>query len=157
MQRINISSPTFDYDDDDLEGFRAGRCRLATHIGGTRTGVSVYEVPPGEAVCPYHYEYGEEEWLLVLEGHPTVRHPGGEDVLGPQDVVRFDEGPTGAHTVRNDSTETVRVLMFSNICLPGATVYPDSDKVGIWTGNKDDDALLPRSAKVDYYHGESRA
>ena len=36
--------------------------------------------------------------------------------------------------MRNDSDEPVRVLMWSTIVLPTATVYPDSDKVGVWTG-----------------------
>ena len=37
---------------------------------------------------------------------------------------------------------------------PAATVYPDSDKIGVWTGNKADDVIVPRSSKVDYYEGE---
>jgi hypothetical protein len=47
------------------------------------------------------------------------------------------------------------VLMFSNVAHPNATVYPDSDKIGIWTGNRDDDVMVPRDADVPYYHGES--
>jgi uncharacterized cupin superfamily protein len=90
----------------------------------------------------------------VLHGRPTLRHPGGSEVLEPWDAVAFPEGPEGAHAVRNDTAETVRVLMFSTIALPGATVYPDSDKVGVWTGNKDDDVMVHRSSGVDYFHGE---
>ncbi len=37
---------------------------------------------------------------------------------------------------------------------PRDHVYPDSDKVGVWTGNKEDDMLVPRSAKVEYFYGE---
>src|SRR5439155_12347310 len=36
----------------------------------------------------YHYEY-DDEWLIVLEGRPTVRHPGGEEELDPGDIVCF--------------------------------------------------------------------
>ncbi|MBC7461656.1 MAG: hypothetical protein H7287_09875 [Thermoleophilia bacterium] len=32
-----------------------------------------------------------------------------------------------------------------------ATVYPDSDKVGIWTGNPDDDGLFRRASRVEYF------
>lgn len=28
------------------------------------------------------------------------------------------------------------MLMFSTVVVPTATVYPDSDKVGIWTGDR---------------------
>src|SRR5436309_15347823 len=77
MRRVNISAPSFAYDADDPEGFRAGLFRFGPLLGATRTGTSVYELPPGQAICPYHYEYGEEEWLLVLQGRPTLRHPDG--------------------------------------------------------------------------------
>jgi uncharacterized cupin superfamily protein len=154
MQRINIADPEFTFDPDDPEGFRSGLFRYGKLIGMRKLGASVYELAPGQAICPYHYEYGEEEALLVLEGRPTLRHPGGTEQLAPWDAVAFSEGPDGAHAVRNETAETVRVLMFSTIGLPGATVYPDSDKVGIWTGNTDDDVLVQRTSNVGYFHGE---
>jgi len=122
-------------------------------MGAKQTGMSVYELLPGQAICPYHYEYAEEEWLLVLEGTPTVRTPEGSEVLSPWDVCVFPVGPSGAHGVRNETEETVRVLMFSDVRWPAATVYPDSDKIGVFTGN-DDTAMFPRGAKVEYFHGE---
>jgi uncharacterized cupin superfamily protein len=155
MQRINIEESDFTYTADDPEGFRAGMLRIGPLVGAQDTGASVYELPPGQAICPYHYEYAEEEWLLVLEGRPTLRHPDGSDVLAPWDVVCFPTGPAGAHGVRNETADTVRVLMFSNVKLPAATVYPDSDKIAVWTGNKDDDILVRRGGGVDYYDGEA--
>jgi uncharacterized cupin superfamily protein len=154
MDRINIATPQFQYDADDPEGFRAGMVRPGPKLGAKETGMSVYELPPGQAICPYHYEYAEEEWLLVLEGRPTLRHPGGTDTLEPWDVVAFARGPEGAHGVRNETSETVRVLMFSNIVVPAATVYPDSDKIGIWTGNKADDVMVRRESGVHYFDRE---
>ena len=155
MRRVNIASPEFTYDSDDPEGFRAGMFRFGELVGASRLGTSIYELPPGRAICPYHYECGEEEWLIVLEGRPTVRHPEGSDELEPWDVVCFPRGPEGAHRVQNDTEETARVLMFSEVLTPTATVYPDSDKVGVWTGNKEDDVLVKRSSRVGYYEGEA--
>jgi uncharacterized cupin superfamily protein len=155
MRRVNISAPDFAYDSDDPEGFRSGMLRLGAMVGASQLGASVYELPPGQAICPYHYEYGEEEWLVVLAGRPTLRHPGGSDELEPWDVACFPLGPEGAHGVRNDSGETVRVLMFSSVRYPTATVYPDSDKIGIWTGNRDDDLMVRRASGVDYWVGEA--
>jgi uncharacterized cupin superfamily protein len=154
MQRINIAEPDFTFDPTDPDGFRSGLFRFGKLIGMRKLGASVYELPPGQSICPYHYEYGEEEALLVLEGRPTLRHPAGSDELEPWDAVAFAEGPEGAHTVSNDTGETVRVLMFSTIAIPAATVYPDSDKIGVWTGNEDDDALFRRAGKVTYFEGE---
>lgn len=155
MKRINIANPQFDYDDEDPDGFRSGMARLGKLLGGAEeSGITVYELPPGQAICPYHYECGEEEWLLVLEGNPTLRHPEGSGRLEPWDAVFFPKGPAGAHGVRNETEETVRVLMFSTVVLPTATVYPDSDKVGVWTGDPNADVIVRRESKVNYFDGE---
>jgi uncharacterized cupin superfamily protein len=154
MQRVNIAEPEFTYDAEDPEGFRSGMLRFGPALGAKTMGTSVYELPPGQSICPYHYEYAEEEWLLVLEGRPTVRHPDGADELEPWDVVCFRPGPEGAHKVTNNSAEPARVLMFSELKYPAATVYPDSGKVAVWTGNKRDDGIFRRVDAVDYYEGE---
>jgi uncharacterized cupin superfamily protein len=155
MQRVNIADPSFRYDSDDPEGFRAGLFRFGTQLGAKDTGTSVYELPPEQSICPYHYEYGEEEWALVLQGRPTLRTPDGTEQLQQFDVVFFPMGPAGAHQIRNDTDEPARVLMWSTVVVPTATAYPDSDKVGIWTGVKEEDVMVVRSSNVDYYHGES--
>jgi uncharacterized cupin superfamily protein len=156
-ERINIQTVDVAYDDSDPDGFRAGGARLGPLLGAGLTGASVYELPPGQSICPYHYEYGEEEWLIVLAGRPTVRHPEGTDQLEPWEAVCFPSGPDGAHAVTNNTGETVRVLMFSNRLTIAASVYPDSGKVGIWTGNKADDLMVERSSGVGYWHGEAPA
>jgi uncharacterized cupin superfamily protein len=154
MQRVNIASPQFEYDGEDPQGFRSGMARLGKLLGAEQSGITVYEVPPGQSVCPYHYEVGEEEWLLVLEGTPTLRHPEGSGTLRPWDVVFFPRGPEGAHGIRNETAATVRVLMFSTVVVPTATVYPDSDKIGIWTGDPETDTMARRESRVGYYDGE---
>ena len=115
----------------------------------------LYEAPAGEALCPYHYEY-EEEWLLVVDGAPTLRDPDGERVLKAGDVVRFNPGPDGAHQVINRTAEPAHVLMWSSAREPSVAVYPDSDKVGVYVPNKDDSAMVRRrDASVDYWDGET--
>jgi len=153
-KRINIQTVDVAYDESDPEGFRSGGARLGPLLGAAMTGASVYELPPGQAICPYHYEYGEEEGLFVLDGRPTLRHPKGTDQLDPWDAVCFPAGPEGAHAVANGTDQTVRVLMFSTHNQPAASVYPDSGKIGIWTGNSDDDVMVEKSSGVGYWHGE---
>jgi uncharacterized cupin superfamily protein len=154
MKPTNIAAPEFEWDETDPGGFRAGVARLGPLLGAKETGITVYELPPGEAVCPYHYECGEEEWLLVLSGNPTLRTPAGEQRLEPWDVACFPRGAEGAHGIRNETSETARVLMFSTVVVPSATVYPDSDKVGVWTGDEAVDVIVRRSSNVGYYDGE---
>jgi uncharacterized cupin superfamily protein len=153
VPRVSIADPAFTYDPEDPEGYRAGLYRIGPLLGASGTGTSVYEVPPGQSICPYHYEYGEEEWLLVLDGRPSLRTPEGTERLEPLDVVFFPKGPDGAHKVTNDTDATIRVLMFSTVVNPSASAYPDSDKIGIWTG-QGDNVMVRRSSHVEYYDGE---
>ncbi len=154
MRRVSISDPDFTYDPADPEGFRSGRFRPGPDLGAEDTGASVYELPPGQSVCPYHYEYAEEEWVLVLEGRPTLRTPEGEAELAPFEMAFFPKGPAGAHQIRNDTDATVRIVMWSPVIYPAATAYPDSDKVAVWTKDKAEEGMFVRSSKVDYFHGE---
>ena len=155
MRHFNLSDPDLLYDSTDPEGFRAGMFRMGPDLGAKETGTTLYHLPPGEALCPYHYEYGEEEWLLVLEGRPHLRTPEGTEQLDRLDVVFFPKGPDGAHKVWNESDEPVRVLMWSTVVYPSATSYPDSDKIGVWTGFKPEDVMVKRSSNVEYYDGET--
>jgi uncharacterized cupin superfamily protein len=154
MRRVSISDPSFTYDPEDVEGFRSGMFRFGPDVGAQQTGTTVYELPPGQSICPYHYEYGEEEWLLVLHGRPSVRTPEGTAQVEPNEIVFFPMGPAGAHEVVNETDETVRVLMWSMVVTPTATAYPDSDKVAVWTGDKAEDLIVRRSSGVEYYDGE---
>lgn len=154
MKRANIFDAELEYDPDDPEGYRAGMARVGAAAGGTDLQVKLFEIPPGQSVCPYHYEY-VEEWLLVLAGEVAVRVPEGEEQVGRGDLVRFDPGPAGAHKVSNRGAETATALMFSSGREPAVAVYPDSDKIGVWPGNPADHVILRRSdGHVGYYEGE---
>lgn len=155
MQSFNLNTGKLEYDESDPEGFRAGMARFGSSIGATMLGGSLYDLPPGQSNCPYHYEYGNEEWLVVLEGKLTVRHPGGEEELDPGDVVCFPVGPEGAHRLANRTDATVRVLMLSTLCEPSVAVYPDSDKIGVWPGDRRDHIIVRRESSVDYWDGET--
>jgi|SRR5215210_2611916 len=139
------------------EGFRRHHLQIGPLLGASRMGATVYELPPGQRICPYHYEYNNEEWMIVLEGQPTLRTPRGEHALRPGDVVVFPEGPAGAHDTSNRTDETVRVVMLSTRRKPAVAVYPDSDKMAIWRidGDEADEIIVKRSAAAGYWEGEA--
>jgi uncharacterized cupin superfamily protein len=153
VRRFNIFAAEPAYDASDPDGYRNGAARIGPAIGAERLGGTVYELPPGQSICPYHYEHGDEEWAIVLTGRPTIRHPGGEDVLEPGDAVCFPAGPAGAHKVTNRGEEPARVLLLSTMNLPSVVVYPDSGKIGAYVQDGDD-LILRRADAVDYYDGE---
>jgi uncharacterized cupin superfamily protein len=150
----NLFEVELSKDDDDPPGYGASYARVGPLIGASALGLSVYELPPGESICPYHYEYPEEEWLIVLEGRPTLRHAEGEDELEPWDTVVFPTGPAGAHKVTNRTDERVRLAMLSTKAKTAVAVYPDSNKVGVWSGDGEVAQLFRRGDAVDYFDGE---
>lgn len=137
-------------DEGDPPGYDTGSVRLGPLVGGERLGLSVFELPPGQSICPYHYELGNEEWLIVLTGCPTLRTPEGERELEPWDTVFFPDDEAGAHKVTNRTEETLRVAIWSTKVDPSGAVYPDSNKIGIWPPGK----LFRLDDAVDYWDGE---
>jgi uncharacterized cupin superfamily protein len=150
VRRVNLGAVACEPRPQLPDGFRRSSTRVGAALGAGRTGLSVYELPPGQAVSPYHYEEPEEEWLLVVSGAPTLWHPDGEEQLGPWDLVFFPAGPAGAHLVRNNSDSTARVAMFSSAgATVGTVVYPDTDLVWVWTADDAVDLIVKRSSAVE--------
>lgn len=146
-----------DPDESRPDGFRRGALQLGPRLGASRIGATLYEIPPGERLSPYHYEYNNEEWVLVVEGRPTLRTPDDERELRPGDVVAFPVGPDGAHGVANQTDELVRVVMLSTKREPRVAAYPDSDKLAVWRlgGDERDELIVKRSSTTDYWDGEA--
>jgi uncharacterized cupin superfamily protein len=131
-------------------GWRRRSLRVGDELGAAMIGGSVYELPAGERTFPFHYHHGVEEWLLVLDGTPSLRTPSGTRELKAGDVVCFPPGADGAHTV----TGPGRVLILSQGSRPSISVYPDSDKLGTRSGEESDTRDFRRADAVDYWDGE---
>lgn len=149
----NLRALTLEQREGTPQGHRISASSLTEPFGAVATGMSVHELPPGNASWPYHFETTEEEWLIVIDGELTLRTPEGEAVLRAGDVACFPAGAAGAHAVRNHTDAPVRYAMPStNAPYGDACVYPDSGKVLInapgfqhrgWLGDP-----------VDYWEGE---
>lgn len=115
---------------NDRDGFRFFDLWVGQLLGAELLGCSLYDVPPGEQLWPYHFHYGNEEWAVVVAGSPTLRTPEGERELVVGDIVAFPAGEAGAHTFTNRSDGDARVALFSTLHPPTVPVYPDSGKIG---------------------------
>ena len=135
-------------DAHDRDGFRFFDRWVAGQLGAELLGCSLYDLPPGEQLWPYHYHLGNEEWAVVVAGQPTLRTPDGERALVPGDIAAFPEGEAGAHTFLNRSAESARVAMFSTLNRSTLPVYPDSGKVGAMRKS------FRIADAVDYWDGE---
>jgi uncharacterized cupin superfamily protein len=115
--------------DEGPEGHRFCVRRVAREVGATLTGLSVYELEPGQATWPYHFELAEEEWLIVVDGELMLRTEDGERTLRAGDVACFPPGAGGGHAVRNASGSTARFAMPSSVARHAdGCVYPESGK-----------------------------
>ena len=148
---VNVHDVAVAADPDAPAGYRSRGARLGPDLGASRLGGSVYELDPGESICPYHWEGVEEEWLVVLSGTPTLRVPDGEHELEAGDVVCFPRGPEGAHKITNRTDAVLRVLMLSAMAEVSICVYPDSNKVSVWPPG----ITLRMDEPVGYWHGEA--
>jgi uncharacterized cupin superfamily protein len=154
MRVFNVNDAQVEYDDSDPEGYRGGAVNFKAAIGARTMTGKLFELPPGQALCPYHWET-DEEWLILLEGRLRVRHPEGEDEIGPGSIVAFPAGPDGAHKTTTVGDEPARFIFLSTHNFPALAVYPDSGKVGVWNRAGDINLMVREGTQLPYYDGEA--
>jgi uncharacterized cupin superfamily protein len=135
METFNLFSGRTEEVPLGAPGHSGRAARVGSKLGAARLGMSVYELPPGEAIGPYHFEWTDEEWLIAVEGQVTVRTREGDQTLDSGEIVCFPAGPEGAHQVRNAGDALVRVAIVSTQNEFGIVEYPDDQQVGIWAGD----------------------
>ncbi|GAB3694331.1 cupin domain-containing protein [Halorubrum pallidum] len=159
MPPINAADVPWAESTDGPETWK--RKRLGDAAGGERLGCSLYELPPGERSWPYHYHAANEEALYVLAGEGRLRLAGESHLLRPDDYVALPAGESGAHRVINDGDAPLRYLAVSTMREPDVTVYPDSEKFGVYVGAPPGgrrartlEGYYPIDANTDYWDGE---
>ena len=139
---------------EERAGWRSKDAWVGHRIGGELMGGSMYELEPGDRLWPYHTHHANEEWLLVVRGRPTLRTPDSEMQLEEGDVVCFPRGKDGAHQVRNDTDEPLRVLMLSTMIAPDIVEYLDTGKVGARSVAGERIMLSRPGPELDYWEDE---
>jgi uncharacterized cupin superfamily protein len=153
----NINDPVFN-EPRERPGFRCRRARLGRQTGCERLGLSLWELPPGEAAYPYHHHLVEEELVLVLRGRPSLRTPAGWRDLEEGEVVAFLRGERGGHQLVDRTEEIVHFLAFSGSGEPDIVIYPDSGKLGAFERLPEGGGLRKMfriADAVDYFEGEA--
>jgi uncharacterized cupin superfamily protein len=138
------------------------RKQLGEAADGEEIGSSLYELPPGARSWPYHYHTGNEEALFVLSGSGVLRLDGETYDLREGDYAALPAGEDGGHRVCNDGEEPLRYLAVSTMNEPDVTVYPDSDKIGVFAGSppggrgeRSVHGYYRRDDDVDYWEEET--
>ena len=148
----NINQPEWG-DIREHPGFNARRVKVGHQAGAVKTGLSYWEVQPGQAAYPYHAHLTEEEIIVVLEGRPSLRTPDGWHELEQGEVVVFPTGEKGAHQIVNKTDAPVRFLAFSNSGDPEIIIQVDIDKYGIRDGGSQTTEWFMKRDAVGYFEG----
>lgn len=149
----------FNVHGDDWDGAedRSGWCSkeawVGARIGAQLIGGTIYQLEPGQRLWPYHTHHANEEWVIVVQGRPTLRTPEGEHDLEEGDVVAFVRGPDGLHQMSNRTGAPLRVLIISTVVEPELVQYPDSGKYAARDANGRVLLFRPEPT-LDYWDGE---
>jgi uncharacterized cupin superfamily protein len=162
MKKVNTAA--LDWTRLDNDGMDVRRKQLGEATDGEQIGCSLYELPAGKRSWPYHYHTANEEALFVLAGAGSLRVDDKMVDLTEGDYVTFPADKSGGHRVINDSEDTLRYLMVSTMAEPEITVYPDSEKFGVYVGSPPGgrqertlEGYYEQDATVDYWENEPQS
>ncbi|WP_298626404.1 cupin domain-containing protein [uncultured Zoogloea sp.] len=107
----------------------AGRVKhpLGDLFGLTNFGVNLTRLAPGAVSALRHSHTRQDEFILVLEGNPTLVTDAGETRLAPGMCAGFKAGTGDAHQLRNDGTDEAVYLEVGDRTPGDSASYPDED------------------------------
>lgn len=107
----------------------AGRTKhpLGSLFGLENFGVNLTRLAPGAVSALRHAHTTQDEFVYVLEGHPTLYTDAGPTPLSPGMCAGFRADSGDAHHLVNETDEPVAYLEIGDR-MPGDSVtYPDDD------------------------------
>ena len=100
---------------------------LGDLFGLTNFGVNLTRIAPGGVSALRHAHAAQDEFIYVLEGHPTLITNAGETQLSPGMCAGFKAGNGDAHQLANRSTKEVLYLEVGDRSPGDSVYYPDDD------------------------------
>ena len=113
--------------------------KLGEFFGLTNFGVNLTHLSPGAMSALAHSHSKQDEFILVLEGTPTLVLGKEEFTLNPDDCYGFKAGTGIAHQLVNRSEERVTYLEIGDRIEGDEVEYPNDDLKatqltnGVWT------------------------
>lgn len=100
---------------------------LGDLFGLTNFGVNLTRLPPGAASSLRHAHERQDEFVFILQGHPTLHTNAGKRRLAPGMCAGFKAGSGNAHSLINETQEDVVYLEIGDRMDGDEVVYPDDD------------------------------
>ncbi|PCI88128.1 MAG: cupin [Hyphomicrobiales bacterium] len=152
---INIDELEYVDDGENLVGRHAD---VSEQIGGQKLGYNIAICPVGKSTCPFHNHRINEEMFMILEGTGLLRFGKDEYPLRPLDIIACPPGDQSvAHEIINTGDVDLKYLALATNIADEVCEYPDSGKVGIYVGEKNNRFrhLYHIDKDTDYYDGET--
>ena len=100
---------------------------LGDAFGLKNFGVNLTKLVPGGRSSLRHAHTVQDEFIFVLEGHPTLHTDEGRQVLGPGMCAGFRAGTGNGHCLLNETSEDVLYLEVGDRGAGDEGSYPDDD------------------------------
>ena len=100
---------------------------LGDLFGLSNFGVNLTRLKPGGVSALRHAHSRQDEFVYVLEGHPTLITDAGETPLAPGMCAGFKAGRGDAHHIANRTQSDVLYLEVGDRSAADAVSYPDDD------------------------------
>ena len=107
----------------------AGRQKrpLGELFGLTNFGANLTHLAPGAVSALRHAHSRQDEFVYILQGHPTLHTDAGRTPLAPGDCAGFAAGSGNGHRLVNETAEEVVYLEVGDRTEGDEVLYPDDD------------------------------
>ncbi len=107
----------------------AGRQKrpLGDLFGLAHFGVNLTQLEPGAVSSLRHSHSLQDEFIYVLQGHPTLHTDEGRRLLAPGDCAGFRAGSGNGHRLINETSQDVVYLEVGDRTRGDIALYPDDD------------------------------
>ncbi len=157
MKKPFINIKDLEYKPHQENDFCEKSAGVSELIGAKKLGYNITIVPPGKKSCPFHCHYITEELFLILEGVGVLRFGSKKYDIKANDIIACPPGgPEVAHQIINTGKKDLKYFSLSTKPDDDVCVYPDSNKVGVYVGAKEQRyrALFKKDTDVDYFLDE---
>ncbi len=96
-------------------------------FGLTNFGVNVTRLAPNAVSALRHAHQKQDEFIYVLQGHPTLHTDEGVTPLSPGMCAGFKAGTGNAHCLMNETSEDVVYIEVGDRTPGDEVTYPDDD------------------------------
>lgn len=116
----------------------AGRRKqpLGDLFGLTNFGVNLTRLLPGGVSALRHAHTKQDEFIYILQGHPTLHTDEGWTRLSPGMCAGFKAGSGNGHHLLNETEEEVLYLEVGDRTLGDEGSYPDDDLKAVMVDGK---------------------